>query len=86
MHDKLGNRGAWDPHSVAGWNIGTSIENHRMFNLFEKSTGAERVSDTVFLKHKYPTQPLVSPEDTIVVAAQQLTSALKGNAKKTTRS
>ena len=52
-----------------------------MLNLFAKSTRAERVSDTVFFKHRYLTQPIVSPEDTIVAAAQQLTTALKGNAK-----
>ena len=39
------------------------------------------MSDTVFFKHKYLTQPTVPPEDTIVAAAQQLTAALKGNAK-----
>ena len=52
-----------------------------MFNLFAKSTRVERVTDTVFFKHKYLTQPTVSPEDTIVAAVQQLTAALKGNAK-----
>ena len=52
-----------------------------MFTLFAKSTRAERVSDTVFFKHKYLTQPTILPEDTIVAAAQQLTAALKGNAK-----
>ena len=52
-----------------------------MFNLFAKLTRAERVSDTVFFKHKYLTQPTVSPEDTIVAAAQQLRAALRGNTK-----
>ena len=52
-----------------------------MVNLFEKSTGAERVPDTIFSKHKYLTKPTVSPEVTIVAAAQQLTSASKDNEK-----
>ena len=52
-----------------------------MFNIFAKTTRTERVSDTIFFKHKYITQPPVSPEDTIVAAAQQLTAALKGNAR-----
>ena len=39
------------------------------------------MSDRVFFKHKYLTQPTVSPEDTIVAAAQQLTAALKENTK-----
>ena len=52
-----------------------------MFNLFAKSTSVERVSDTVFSEPKYLTQPTVSSEDMIIAATQQLTVALKGNAK-----
>jgi hypothetical protein len=32
-----------------------------------------------FFKHQYITNPTVSPENLVVAAAQQLTSALKGN-------
>ena len=34
---------------------------------------------TVFFKHQYITNPTVSPESHVVVAAQQLATALKGN-------
>ena len=68
MHDKPANRGSWDPHSVAGWNLGTSMDHHQMINLFAKTTRVERVLDTTFLKHKYITQTLVSPEDTIIAS------------------
>ena len=81
MHDKPNNRGSWDPHSVSGWNIGTFMEHHWMFNLFAKATRAERVSCTVYFKHKYLTQPTFSAEDTIVAAAQQLTASLERNAR-----
>ena len=40
---------------------------------------AERVSDTVFFKHKYLTQPTVTPKDAIMMAAKQLAKALAGN-------
>ena len=69
MHDKSVNREAWDPRSFFGWNIGTSMEHHWMFNLFAKTTKAERVLDTVLSKHNYLTQPTVSLEDTIIDAA-----------------
>ena len=44
-----------------------------------KKTRAERVTDTVFFKHKYMTNPKVSPEDKVVAAVKILTQAMKGN-------
>ena len=38
-----------------------------------------RISDTVFFKHQYITNPTISPESHVVAAAQQLATALKGN-------
>ena len=37
------------------------------------------VTDNVFFKHKYLTNPEVTPEDKVVAAAQILTQAMKGN-------
>ena len=37
-----------------------------------------RVSDTVFFKKKYITQPTLTPADVITKALQDLTQALKG--------
>jgi hypothetical protein len=44
---------------------------------------SERVSDTVFFKTKYITQPAITPADTIIKALNDLTQALKekNNAK-----
>jgi hypothetical protein len=39
---------------------------------------SERISDTVFFKHKYITQPTLTPVDTVVRAIDDLTCALKG--------
>ena len=49
------------------------------FTSQKQGTGATRVSDTVNFKHQYITNPTVSPEALVITAAQQLTSALKGN-------
>jgi hypothetical protein len=73
------NRRTWDTHTEAGFNIGTSMEHHRCFKIYVTKTRATRVSDTVFSKHQYITNPTVSPESLVGAAAQQLTSALKGN-------
>jgi hypothetical protein len=39
---------------------------------------SERISDTVFFKHRYLTQPTVTPKDLIVKALGDLFQALKG--------
>ena len=79
VHVKPGNRRTWDTHTEAGYNLGTSMEHHRCFKIYVSKTRATRVSDTVFFKHQYITNPVVSPESLVVAAAQQLTTALKGN-------
>ena len=65
-------------HSVDGWYLQTSLHHYMCFEAWSKNTGAERISDTVFLKHKHITNPTVLTEDAVVQAAKELTSALKG--------
>ena len=43
-----------------------------------KKTKSETISDTVFFKHKYITQPTLTPVNTVVKAIDDLTCALKG--------
>ena len=76
-HKKSDKRITWDPHSCNGWNVGTSMDNHRCFTVWIKKTREERVTDTVFFKHKYLTNPKVTPEDKVMAAAQILTQAMK---------
>ena len=45
--------------------------------IYCKNTRSERISDTVHFKHKYITEPTLTPEDTIVKALNDLTQALK---------
>jgi len=54
------------------------MEHYRCHKIYVKKTRSERISDTVFFKHKYITQPTVTPADTIVKALDDLTHALKG--------
>jgi hypothetical protein len=55
------------------------MQHHQCFWVYIMKTRATRISDTVFFKHQYITNPTVSPESHIVAAAQQLATALKGN-------
>jgi len=46
--------------------------------IHAKKMRSERITDTVWFKHKYITQPKVTPADQIVKAINDLTCALKG--------
>jgi hypothetical protein len=49
-----------------------------MFPHLHCKTRANRISDTVFFKHQYITNPQVTPKTLVIKAASDLTSALKG--------
>jgi hypothetical protein len=77
MHESANRRRTWDPRSLSGWYIGTSMEHYRCHKIFCKRTRSERISDTVIFQHRYITQPEITPEDTIVKAVGDLASALR---------
>jgi hypothetical protein len=78
-HVKPEDQRTWDTRSDVGFSLGTSMQHHRCFWVYITKTRATRISDTVFFKHQYITNPTVSPESHVVMAAQQLATALKGN-------
>jgi hypothetical protein len=63
----------WDAHSVNGWYLGTSFKHYCNSKVYCKKTGAERILDTVWFKHKYLTIPSLTAADHIVNAAAKLT-------------
>jgi hypothetical protein len=81
-HVKPKNRRTWDVHGELGYNIGTAMEHHRCFHVYIVKTRATRVSDSVFFKHQYITNPQITPETLVMKAAAELTSALKGTVSK----
>jgi hypothetical protein len=60
------------------------MEHHRCFHVYITKTRTTRVSDTVFFKHQYITNPHVTPETLVLKAAGELTSALKGTTTRDT--
>jgi hypothetical protein len=79
FHTKPGKRKTWGEHSSEGWYIGTSPEHYRTHIVLVKATKHLRISDTMYFKHKYITQPTIIPEDRIVNAYQELTRAMKAS-------
>jgi hypothetical protein len=55
------------------------MEQQCCFKIYIVRTKATRISITVFFKHRYITNPKVSPKTMAIQTAQQLTSALQGN-------
>ena len=77
MHESTNRRRTWDPRSLSGWYVGTSMEHYRCHKIFCKKTRAERISDTVTFQHRYITQPTVTAEDQLIKAIEDLSSALR---------
>ena len=78
-HDKPHRRKTFAQHCSKGWILGTSPEHYRAWYHWSKDTRTTRISATVFFKHKYITNPTVTPADAIVAAATNLASALQNN-------
>ncbi len=77
-HVKPKNRRTWDTHAEMGFNIGTAMEHHQYFHVYIVKTRATRVSDRVFFKHQYITNPQITPETLVIKAVVELTNVLKG--------
>jgi hypothetical protein len=78
FHIKPKRRKSWGEHASDGWHLGSSTEHYRCWWVFVKETRSKRITDTIFFKHKYITQPTVMPADAIVKAYQDLTFAPQG--------
>jgi hypothetical protein len=72
VHDK--------PHKCRTYaeHWGTSTEHYQCWKFWTPTTPATRISEAAFFKHKYLTNPLVTPEDQVIAAAARLTNVLQG--------
>ncbi len=72
------NRQSWDVHADTGFIIRTAMEHHLCFHINMVKTRATRISDTLFFKHQYIMNPLVTPKTLVTKEALDFTSALRG--------
>ena len=81
IHEETSQRKTWAAHSINGYYLGTSPDHYRAHRIYVKPTGAEteRVSETVFFKHKYLTNPTATHADGVIQAAKELCNALNNN-------
>ena len=80
-HDKPRRRKTFAQHCSKGWILGTSPEHYRCYNHWSNDTRTTRITATVFLKHKYITNPVMTPADAITAAAANLAHTIENNVK-----
>jgi hypothetical protein len=73
---KPNRRKAWGEHSSDDWYLGTSPKHYRDHIIFVSATKTQRITNTIFFKHCYITQPTITPKDAVVQALQDLTHTL----------
>ena len=78
VHDNPKIRGAFAGHCSKGFVIVTAFENYCSWIMCMKYTRATRISATVFNKHKYITNPYITPKYRIISEASKLADTLKG--------
>ncbi len=78
LHESSERRGTWADNSIDGWYLQTSPEHYQCYKIYVKQTKSKRISDTVYFKTKYITQPTLTLADAIIKAPNDLTQALKG--------
>ena len=77
VHDKPQRRRTFAEHCKKGFVLGTSFEHYRGWKMWMINTRTVRISNTVFHKHKYISNPSVTPDDAVIASAQNLAAALK---------
>ena len=72
IHKESSQRRSWSPHSADGYYLGASPDHYRTHRIYVKAINAGRVSEAVFFKHKYLTNPTVTHADRVVQATKEL--------------
>ena len=79
VYESTEKRRTWDPHGEHGWYIGIAPDHYRCHKVYIPKSRAERIAKTVkFYPHKTPI-PTNSINDTILLAAKNLTEALRSH-------
>jgi hypothetical protein len=77
VHDKSHKQQTYAKHCKKTFVIGTYTEHYPCWKFWSTATQATQISGAAFFKHKYLTNPSVTPEDLVIAAAENLTQALE---------
>ena len=79
VQDKPNKRKTFAQHCSKCYVLGTSMEHYRCWEMYSPKTRSTRISETVFFKHKYITNPTATPTDVIIAATNRMAAALKNH-------
>ena len=65
-------------HCTKAFVLGMSTEHYQCWKFWTPTTHATCISGAAFFKHKYLTNPLITPEDQVIAAAAHLSNTLQG--------
>ena len=77
IHEDSDKRGSWSPHEVIGRYLRTSPDHYRSHIIHVKGSKVDRISRTIFFRHKYLTNPTVTHADRVVDVTRALFDALR---------
>ena len=77
IHEKPTSRPPWSPHGVNGWYLGPAMEHYRCYRVWARDTRSERIADILAWLPALVEMPKTSLADAALIAAQQLTAALR---------
>jgi hypothetical protein len=78
-HEKLAKRHTWAPHGQHGYSLGPAMHHYRCKNVYISATASKWIVDTLkFFPHNSP-MPQLSSTDILIMAANDMTKALKKN-------
>ncbi len=79
VHVKPHKRRTYAQHCEKGFVIGTLFEHYQCQKIWMKDMHGMRILGAVWFKHKYLTNPSVTPEDRIIAAIGELAKTLRTN-------
>jgi hypothetical protein len=77
VHDKPHKRQTYAEHCKKVFVLGTSTKHYWCWKFWSTATRATQILGAAFFKHKYLTNPLVTPEDLVIAATKNLAQALE---------
>ena len=79
VHNNPKKRRTFVEHCSKGWVLGNSFEHYCVWKMWMKTTRALHISATVFRKHKYISNPAVTPANHVLAVARNLADLLTTN-------
>jgi hypothetical protein len=77
VHNKSHKRQTYTEHCKKAFVFGTSTEHYWCWKIWSTATRATQISGSPFFKHKYLSNPSVTPEHLVIAVAENLTRALE---------